>query len=62
MPNFCRMCGNGVDPRRYQLGFNTCLECGERNAKRVRHTVVPMHKSNYTVVTDRDLLQWLNKG
>lgn len=62
MANYCRLCGNGVDPRRYNLGFYTCLECGEHNAKRVKHTVVPMHKSNYTVVTDRDLLQWLNKG
>ena len=62
MANYCRLCGNGVDPRRYNLGFYTCLECGERNAKRIKHTVVPMHKSNYTVVTDHDLLQWLNKG
>lgn len=62
MANYCRLCGSAVNPRRFELGFYTCLECGERNAKRVKHTVVPMHKSNYTVVTDRDLLQWLNKG
>lgn len=62
MANYCRICNHEINPRRYNLGFNTCLDCGEIQAKRRRHTIVPMHKSNYTVVTDRDLLQWLNKG
>jgi hypothetical protein len=39
----------------------TCLRCGEADARRVRHTVVPMHKSNYVVVSDRELLKCLNK-
>ena len=46
---------------RIEAGFITCLECGEADAKKVKHTVVPMHKSNYVVVTDRSLLLCLNK-
>jgi hypothetical protein len=42
-------------------GFITCLRCGEADAKKVRHTIVPMHKSNYVVVSDRALLKCLNK-
>ncbi len=42
-------------------GLITCLRCGEADAKKVRHTIVPMHKSNYVVVSDRALLKCLNK-
>lgn len=42
-------------------GFITCLRCGEADARKVRHTIVPMHKSNYVVVSDRALLKCLNK-
>lgn len=50
-----------VAAKRVEAGFITCLECGEADAKKVRHTVVPMHKSNYVVVSDRELLKCLNK-
>jgi hypothetical protein len=65
---FCRACAmqgmfTPVDPRRYKAGFDTCLPCGEGEAKQVRHTIVPMHKSNYMVVSDRrDLMGINNKG
>ena len=65
---FCRTCvAQGmytpVDPRRVKAGFDTCLRCGDVEAKRVRHTIVPMHKSNYMVITDpRDLMGINNKG
>lgn len=49
-----------VDPRRYKAGFDTCLPCGEGEAQRVRHTVVPLHKSNYIVTTNRDDLKGIN--
>jgi len=39
----------------------TCLRCGEADARKVKHCVVPMAKSNYIVVTDRTLLKQLNK-
>ena len=44
-------------------GFITCLRCGEADARKVRHTIVPMHKSNYVVISDRrDLMGINNKG
>jgi len=50
-----------VAAKRVEAGFITCLECGEVDARKVKHTVVPMHKSNYVVVSDRELLKCLNK-
>ena len=50
-----------VAAKRIEAGFITCLRCGEVDARRVKHTVVPMHKSNYVVVRDRELLKCLNK-
>jgi hypothetical protein len=59
---WCIKCQNEwVVDARIEAGFCTCLECGEAEAKLVRHTIVPMHKSNYMVVTDRELLKQLNK-
>jgi RNA polymerase-binding transcription factor DksA len=59
---FCS-CGEDIDPRRYVLGYRTCLECGEKQAKQIRHTVAPMHKGNYMLITDRkDLVGLNNKG
>ena len=48
-----------VAAKRIEAGFITCLRCGEVDARRVKHTVVPMHKSNYVVVRDRELLKCL---
>lgn len=56
----CRWCGDAVSDRRYVLGYSTCLECGEREAKKTRHCIVPMNKSNYVVVSDVSLLCQLN--
>lgn len=50
-----------VAAKRVEAGFITCLRCGEADARKVRHTIVPMSKSNYIVVTDRELLKGLNK-
>lgn len=38
----------------------TCLSCGEKIARAVKHCIVPMPKSNYIVVTDPQLLVGLN--
>lgn len=56
----CVRCGDDIVSGRASLGFMTCLKCGEREAKRVKHCVVPMNKSNYVVVTDLSLLKQLN--
>jgi len=39
----------------------TCVGCGEEAAQKTRHTIVPMAKSNYVVVTDLEMLRGLNK-
>jgi hypothetical protein len=36
------------------------MECGEQQARKVKHCIVPMHKSNYIVVTDREDLKGIN--
>ena len=49
-----------VDPARVKAGFGTCLPCGQEYARQVKHTVVPMHKSNYVMLTDMDDLKGIN--
>lgn len=50
-----------VEPQRAKALRPTCAECGEKLARKTRHTIVPMAKSNYVVVTDLALLKGLNK-
>ena len=59
---YCVVCSDTVSPLRWQLGRHTCLSCGERVAKQHKHTIVPMPKSNYIVVTDKSLLLNLNSS
>ena len=56
----CIRCGDDVDDKRHALGYHTCLWCGEEEARQYKHTIVPMNKSNYIVVTDTALLGNLN--
>lgn len=56
----CRECGDDIDLRRWALGYKHCMVCGEVLAKQKKHTVAPMHKSNYVLITDTDLLRGLN--
>ena len=56
----CTQCDEQYSLARFNLGYMTCLDCGESHARRVRHTVVPMHKSNYIVASSRDTLKQLN--
>ena len=47
------------------MGYRLCLWCGEEDARAERRswTIVPMHKSNYVLLTDkRDLHGINNKG
>jgi hypothetical protein len=59
---FCGQCGNAIPTRRSMLGYTTCMSCGENDASKVKHTIVPMPKSNYIVVTDMSLLVGLNSS
>lgn len=49
-----------VEPQRAKMAKPTCAECGEKLAQRVRHTIAPLHKSNYTLITDRNELRGIN--
>lgn len=58
----CIKCGDEINPARYELGYNICMSARCANKTPTR-TVVPMHKSNYVLVTDRrDLPGINNKG
>lgn len=58
--NHCHF--NKVPFLRWKAGYHTCMPCGEDIAQTVKHTIVPMPKSNYIVVTDRSLLLNLNSS
>ena len=58
--NLCVKCGDHVLHGRWRLGYTTCLRCGEDIARQVKHTIAPMHKSNYMVITNQDDLKGLN--
>lgn len=51
-----------VEPQRKHHARPTCSSCGEKAARQVKHTVVPMPKSNYIAVTDLSLLKGLNSS
>jgi len=55
-------CGNPIEPpERYtKLGYKTCLKCGDKQAKGRKFCVVPMHKSNYVAMFNRDDLKGIN--
>lgn len=59
----CTECGSVVAPARVAIGYNVCLPCGEQLARQRVHTIAPMHKSNYMVISNRaELLGLNNKG
>ena len=62
METHCTYCGTTICPQRWALGYKTCMSCGEQQARSVRHTIVPMPKSNYMLVTDLELLKNLNSS
>ena len=55
----CR-CGDDVPAKRALLGYRTCLVCGDKAAREVRHTVAPLNKSNYMLITNVTELAQLN--
>ena len=57
----CTGCyGVRVEPPRLRLGYTTCMSCGEKAARAVKHTITPLNKSNYIMVTDLTMLKQLN--
>lgn len=49
-----------VEPQRAKALRPTCMACGETLARKVKHTVAPLNKSNYMLFTDPSLLKQLN--
>lgn len=65
MPHYhnliCLTCyAERIPPARAKLGYKTCLSCGDAAAKRVKHTIAPMHKSNYMLFTNMEDLKGIN--
>jgi len=56
----CSFCNAPINPHRYDLGYTVCMPCGEQQARKRKHTVVPMHKSNYIPITNREDLKGIN--
>ena len=61
MQKHCVNCGETVPLARWQLGYKTCVVCGEKLARSYKHCIVPLAKSNYQPVTDINTLKMLNK-
>lgn len=47
----CRLCCDPIQLRRADLGYDLCMPCGEKESKKIKRTVVPLHKSNYIEVS-----------
>ena len=60
MARLCLKCSEEVSDGRVALGYDTCLPCGEVYARKRRHTIVPLNKSNYVVISDPTMLKQLN--
>ena len=59
----CVRCGDVFSPKRAKAGYHLCLLCGEEAARERKHTIAPMHKSNYMLITNKtDLAGLNNKG
>jgi hypothetical protein len=58
--NLCVKCGEHVITKRWVLGYNTCLSCGEIEARARKHCTAPINKSNYMLIMDVELLKQLN--
>ena len=58
----CCWCGDDVPAGRWALGIRSCFLCGEEQARQERMSwcVVPMHKSNYFLCTNKDDLKGIN--
>jgi len=60
---YCIFCGDSVLLARWALGYHSCIDCGEAKARAHKHTIVPLHKSNYVPVYNlKDLVGINSKG
>lgn len=60
---YCIFCGDQVAQARWVLGYHSCVVCGEVKARAHKHTIVPLHKSNYVPIYNlKDLVGVNSKG
>lgn len=55
----CEVCGVLYPAARAELGYTTCLSCGEQAAlqdRKTRYTIIPMHKQGYMAFMGTDAL------
>ena len=53
---FCSQCGDTYPQRRQELGYRTCLSCGEAAARLVKFTVMPaFSKGAYQLISPTDV-------
>lgn len=57
---FCSKCGDGYPLARHNLGYRTCLTCGDAVARTIRHLSAPLNKSNYVFISNLNDLKQLN--
>ena len=55
----CARCGDPYPLARYNLKYRVCIACADKQPQPTR-TIVPMHKSNYMLVTDISDLKGIN--
>lgn len=65
MQPVCFCCGETYNPLRLAAQLQhtlpkLCLVCGDVRAKQHKHTIVPMHKSNYVPITNLEDLKGIN--
>jgi len=62
MTHSCTTCGDEINPPERARLRTTCKPCGEHaaRAERTSWCIAPLHKSNYVLITDRELLAGLN--
>ena len=59
----CSICDDTYASKRAKAGYSLCMPCGDAQARATIRTIVPMHKSNYMLITNRDdLIGINNKG
>lgn len=56
----CNNCGDDVPSKRRLLGYTTCLACGDVEARKVKHCIAPLNKSNYVLISNPADLRGLN--
>jgi len=63
---FCSECGDEISEGRYNLGYDLCLACGEREArketkKKSKRVALAYNKGPYTYTTPNDNPKALGK-